>query len=79
MDDLLKSLSKEKYLKTLATFLISALGNCDFKLAKALSNSSNILMSLSSSEFFPELVNLDFSSQPVERVFGILWDIKLWI
>ena len=40
------------------------------------SNSHNVLSSLTSSELSPEIVNLDLSSQQIERALGMSWDIE---
>ena len=34
------------------------------------------MSSLPSSELSPEIVNLDFSSQQIERALGMSWDIE---
>ena len=74
MDDLLKLLSQKENFKVLITYLISDLSNCGLILTKWLSNSRGTINSLSLSELFTKLVNLDLSLQPVERVLVMSWN-----
>ena len=75
MDDLLKSLSSEEALINLSFSLIKALSSCGFQLTKWVSNSDTILKALPTSELSPKIINLDRSSQPIERALGLMWDL----
>ena len=49
---------------------------CRFRLEKWLSNPHNLLSSLPLSELSPKIVNLDLSSQVIQRALGVSLDIE---
>ena len=82
MDDLLKSLPTEEEATKLSLELIDLLSRGGFPLTKFMSNSRNILAQLPP-EDIPvctpgehQPFNLDLDSLPVERVLGVLWNVK---
>ena len=76
MDDFLSSLSDEESLIRLSLSLISCLKACCFRLTKWVSNSKVILENIPSPELSPKFINLDLSSQPIERVLGMIWNVS---
>ena len=76
MDDFLSSLSDEESLIRLSLLLISCLKACGFRLTKWVSNLKVILENIPSSELSPKLINLDLNSQPIERLLGMIWNVR---
>ena len=76
MDDFLKSLSNVDELIELSERVISTLLSHGFRLTKWVSNSYEILNSLSKTEISPKLVSLDLHTPSVEKALGMIWNIN---
>ena len=81
MDDLLKSLPSEDETAQLALQLIDLLSRGGFRLTKFMSNSRYVLAQLPakdilSSPGISKPFDLDLDSLPVERAFGVLWNVE---
>ena len=76
MDDFLKSLSNVDELIELSERVISTLLSHGFRLTKWVSNSYEILNSLSKTEISPKLVSLDLHTPSVEKALRMIWNIN---
>ncbi|XP_050417733.2 uncharacterized protein LOC126831129 [Patella vulgata] len=76
VDDCLKSLDDENEAISLVDNLRKLLLKGGFNLTKWVSNSRNIIKSISETERAKTVKNLDFDGLPIERALGVLWDTE---
>ena len=77
MDGFLKSLSNVvNDLINLSKRVMSVLQCHGFRLTKCMSNSPEILHSLSTSEMSANIISLDLNTLTVERGLGMIWNIN---
>ena len=76
VDDLVKSVGDEKQAVSLAEELTQLLKTGGFHLHKWLSNSPEVLNSISKSERAVDALDLDLDELPVQRALGLRWDVR---
>ena len=76
VDDLVNSDGDEKQAVSLAEELTQLLKTGGFHLHKWLSNSPEVLNSISKSERAVDALDLDLDELPVQRALGLRWDVR---